>query len=323
MTLRIFTDPRCLEHQVPSGFPEIPARITGVLEELRRQGYRVEQPGPHELAEAAIRRVHDSAYLQRFEEAVREGQEFLDTGDNPIGSSTWEAARAAVDATLHTADFVAAKSGNKAMAVVRPPGHHAESKMAMGFCYFNNIAVAADHLKETAGLSRIAILDFDVHHGNGTQHIFERRPDVLYVSVHRHPFYPGTGMADEQGRGDGRGATINVPMRAGSDDADHAEVLESIVLPGLRAFSPEVLLLSAGFDSWIEDPLGGMRVTESGYRDWGARLGAVADELCAGRVLVALEGGYDLSALPRLVVATLEGLADPTGGAQPPAGGAP
>ncbi|MEJ2086756.1 MAG: histone deacetylase [Acidobacteriota bacterium] len=306
--VRIFTDSRCLQHEVPLGFPEVPARVSSILDGLREAGYQIEESGAHGDRTAAIERVHDAKYLKRFEEAVRTGQEFLDTGDNPICGATWDAACAAVDATLHAADFVAQSPGNKAMAVVRPPGHHAEHRMAMGFCYFNNVAVAADYLKELFGIDRVAIVDFDVHHGNGTQHIFEKRADVLYVSTHRHPFYPGTGMADERGRGDGVGSTLNVPLAAGSDDEAHAKIFEEIVLPGLSDFSPEVLLISAGFDSWRGDPLGGMAVTQSGYRDWGSWLGRLADDLCQGRVLVVLEGGYDIAALPRLVVAHLEGL---------------
>ncbi|HEX2164934.1 MAG TPA: histone deacetylase, partial [Thermoanaerobaculia bacterium] len=179
---------------------------------------------------------------------------------------------------------------------------------AMGFCFFNNAAVAAERLVRRHGLGRVAIFDFDVHHGNGTQHLFEERGDVLYASTHQFPFYPGTGAADERGTGEGEGATLNVPLPAGSGDDDYRRAIEERVLPALAAFRPEALVLSAGFDAWANDPLGGMRVSEGGFGAWGRLLGALADEVCGGRVLAVLEGGYDLAALPRLVAAHLAGL---------------
>ncbi len=180
--------------------------------------------------------------------------------------------------------------------------------MAMGFCYFNNIAVAAEYVLRTKGVQRLAIVDFDVHHGNGTQHLFEDRGDILYVSTHQHPFYPGTGTAPERGRNGGIGATVNVPLPAGSGDAVYEEVFHKVVLPTVRQFRPEALLISAGFDAWQADPVGGMRVSEQAFRDWGRWLGQIADDLCAGRVLVTLEGGYDLQALASLAVAHCQGL---------------
>ena len=193
--VRIYSDPRCLAHVSPPGFPEIPERVSTVVDGLRSAGFQIQEAGAHRSRETAIQEIHDSRYVSRFEESVRRGEDFLDSGDNPICENTWEAASAAVDAALHAADHVSSVAGNKAMAAIRPPGHHAERGMAMGFCYFNNVAIAADYLIRSAGVERVAIVDFDVHHGNGTQHIFEHRQDVLYVSSHRHPFYPGTGLA--------------------------------------------------------------------------------------------------------------------------------
>lgn len=306
--VRIYTDPRCLVHVAPLGFPETPERLSTVVDGLRSAGFQIEETGAHQSRERAIQEIHDSRYLSRFQESVKRGQDFLDSGDNPICENTWEAASAAVDAALHAADYVGSFAGNKAMAAIRPPGHHAERGTAMGFCYFNNVAIAADYLIRSAGVKRVAIVDFDVHHGNGTQHIFEQRQDVLYVSSHRHPFYPGTGLAEEQGRGDGIGATVNVPLSAGSGDEVHARAYQEVILPSLRKFAPDILLISAGFDSWVDDPLGGMEVTETGFRDWGSWLGGVAEQFCEGRVLVVLEGGYDVASLPNLVIASLEGL---------------
>ena len=195
-----------------------------------------------------------------------------------------------------------------AFAAVRPPGHHAEADQAMGFCYFNNAAVAAEHLLRRHGLERVAIVDFDVHHGNGTQHLFEERGDVLYVSLHQYPFYPGTGAAAETGIGAGRGATLNLPLPAGSGDDAYSQAFDRQVVPALRRFAPQLLLISAGFDAWQGDPLGGMRVTLDGYRRWGELLAGVAERHCGGRSVSLLEGGYDLGSLGELVEAYLAGL---------------
>lgn len=315
MSTRIFTDPRCLQHVVPYGFPEVPARLESVLTGLRSAGLPVTEAGSHEATETAIAAVHDPAYIERLESAIATGQAFIDTGDNPLSSGSWEAARAAVDVCLSAADWVMEGTGRRAIAAVRPPGHHAEKAMAMGFCYFNNIAVIAEYLRRSHATQRIAIVDFDVHHGNGTQHLFEDRSDVLYASVHQHPFYPGTGTTEERGRDAGLGATMNVPLPAGSGDETYREVFEKILLPSLRRFRPEVLLISAGFDAWRGDPVGGMRVSREAFQDWGRWLGGIADELCAGRVVGTLEGGYDLEALPDLVVAYCRGLMESNAGA--------
>ncbi|HRC84464.1 MAG TPA: histone deacetylase, partial [Thermoanaerobaculia bacterium] len=176
-----------------------------------------------------------------------------------------------------------------------------------------NVAVGAEYLRSRHGRRRVAILDFDVHHGNGTQHLLETSPDVLYVSTHQFPFYPGTGAASERGVGPGLGATVNVPLPAGSDDDAYRAAFEEQVLPALARFAPERLILSAGFDAWQRDLLGGMKVSEAGFAEWGRSLGAFAREHCDRRVLVVLEGGYDLTALPRLVAVHLEGLAEGLG----------
>ena len=307
--IRIFTDPRCLAHSSPPGYPERPDRLTGIVEHLRTRGWTFAECGgaAREQALEAVLALHEERYVQRFERAAARGDSLLDSADNPLSPGTWEAAWAAVETALAAADHAA--GGGIAFAAVRPPGHHAERSMAMGFCFFNNVAVAAEHLRCRHGADRVAIFDFDVHHGNGTQHLFEERADVFYASTHQSPFYPGTGAADERGIGAGVGATLNVPLPAGTSDERYAEVLEEAILPALRRFAPDVLLLSAGFDAWQRDPLGGMRVTEDGFRNWGERLHELADQVCGGRILAILEGGYDLESLPRLVEAHLEGLA--------------
>jgi acetoin utilization deacetylase AcuC-like enzyme len=331
--IRIVTDSRCLDHQVPPGYPELPERLRGILAHLRSAGLEVVdlqsatgrrsegegaspsagagqdgegEPGPQAMA--AVTALHAESFVRRFRNAVARGDALLDSADNPLSPGTWTACWAAVEATLAAADWVAGGRDRIGFAAVRPPGHHAEAATAMGFCFFNNVAVAAEHLRRRHGASRVAIFDFDVHHGNGTQHLFEERSDVFYASTHQYPFYPGTGAAGEIGVGAGVGATLNLPLPAGTDDDGYAAAIEDRLLPELRRFAPDVLLLSAGFDAWKRDPLGGMAVSEKGFARWGEWLRQLAAEVCGGRILAVLEGGYDLESLPRLVEAHLQGL---------------
>ncbi|MFL6194316.1 MAG: histone deacetylase [Thermoanaerobaculia bacterium] len=308
--IRLFTDPACLEHKAPPGYPERPDRLSRVVAHLRESGWPEGEAGVRaEALREAVTAIHDEAYVDRFERAVARGDSLLDSADNPLSPGTGRAAWAAVSAALAAADWVAGGEGRTGFAAVRPPGHHAERAVAMGFCFFNSVAVAAEHLRRRHGVSRVAVFDFDVHHGNGTQHLFEGRADVFYLSTHQFPFYPGTGAADEAGIGAGEGFTLNVPLPAGSGDDVYEEAIRGRILPALRGFAPEVLLLSAGFDAWQHDPLGGMRVTAEGFRSWGDWLRGLAAEVCGGRVVALLEGGYDLANLPLLVEAHLEGLA--------------
>jgi acetoin utilization deacetylase AcuC-like enzyme len=305
----VFSDPRCLSHRVHVGYAETPQRLACILDHLAAEGREVRQPGGRRKgAEAAVLRIHDQEYLRRFERAVARGDGLLDSSDNPLSPGTWDAAWAAVETALAAADWVLEEGGRSAFAAVRPPGHHAERDLAMGFCFFNSIAVVAEHMQRHHGLEKVAIVDFDVHHGNGTQHAFEDRGDVLYLSTHQFPFYPGTGAAAERGRGDGEARTVNLPLPAGSGDDTYRQVFAESVLPTLEEFGPDMLLLSAGFDAWKEDPVGGMRVSEHGFFEWSVGLAQLATRICGGRLLSVLEGGYDLSALPTLVNAHLRGL---------------
>jgi acetoin utilization deacetylase AcuC-like enzyme len=225
-----------------------------------------------------------------------------DTGVSP---GSWRAALLSAGGALLACDAVLAGKARSAFVCTRPPGHHAEAGRAMGFCLFNNIAVAARHLQRAHGLGRILIVDWDVHHGNGTQHMFETDPTVFYFSTHQFPFYPGTGSARETGSGRGAGFTLNYPMPAGSGDAEYIEVFQSVLCPEIDRVQPEAILISAGFDAHRDDPLAGMSLTEKGYAALTSILREAAGRHCDGRIISLLEGGYDLQALAAAVEAHL------------------
>jgi len=312
--LRIFTSPRCLAHRAPGGYPERPERLAAILDHLDEvfAGSVVRETELGLPAEEAVLGVHDERYVGRLRRAAERGDGLIDSPDNPLVPGTWDAALAAVEVTLTAARWASAEGGRHAFAAVRPPGHHAERDRAMGFCYFNNVAVAVEHLRGAGRSERAAVFDFDVHHGNGTQHLFEDRPDVFYASLHQAPFYPGTGSRHERGTGAGEGTVLNVPLPAGTGEEEYMEAVDGEVLPALRAFAPDWLAVSAGFDTWRGDPLGGLRLTERGFEGLGERVAALATELAgdagAARSLTVLEGGYDVEALPRLVESYLRGL---------------
>ena len=308
MMLRVFTDPRCLAHEAPPGFPETPARLSGILGHLRGLGCEIVDGVAPSGVEELVAAVHTPGYVARFRRAGERGDGLLDSADNPLGAHTWESAWAAARSAVAAADWVAGGGERVGFAALRPPGHHAERDRTMGFCYFNNAALAVERLRREHGCERVAVYDLDVHHGNGTQHLFEERADVFYASTHQFPFYPGTGAASEHGRGPGLGATLNVPLAAGSGDDAVLAAIEEQIAPALHAFAPDVLVVSAGFDAWRGDPLGGLAWSEEVYAELGRRLGAVAAGGCQGRVVVLLEGGYDLASLPRLTECLLRGL---------------
>ncbi len=306
--MRVFHDPRSLGHEVPPGFPEKPERLRALLAGFAGDArFRLETAdAPDDTAtQAAIERVHDTRYVERFRRAAERGDGLIDTPDNPISRASFGAALGASRAALGA--LAAAAAGERAFAAVRPPGHHAERSAAMGFCFFNHAAVAAESARVELGAARVAIVDIDVHHGNGSQHIFERRADVFYASLHQFPFYPGTGAAGERGIGAGEGFSVNAPLPAGSGDAEWLAALREVLLPALDRFAPELLVVSAGFDAWRADPLGGLRVTEAGFAAAGCDLAELAARHCGGRELVVLEGGYDVVALPRLAKSFLTG----------------
>jgi acetoin utilization deacetylase AcuC-like enzyme len=301
--------PESLDHRVPPGFPELPERVAAIVRALAvdpRFRLRAEPlaEGAEQPLLDAVEAVHAPRYVERFRRAAARGDGLLDGADNPLVPATFRATLAATGAAVAALDVVVA-DGAPAFAAIRPPGHHAERELAMGFCFFNHAAIVAERARRAHGCERVAIVDFDVHHGNGTQHLFEARADVLYASLHQWPFYPGTGAAGERGVGEGEGFTVNVPLAAGGGDAEWLAGLDEMVLPALERFAPDLLVLSAGFDAWRGDPLGGQRVTESGYAAIGERLLGFAARRCGGRAVALLEGGYDVDALPRLAAAFL------------------
>ena len=253
-------------------------------------------------------RVHSAEYIGLI--ASTEGRRVQLDADTYTSSESAMVARLAAGAAVGAVQHALAESG-RAMAAVRPPGHHAESARAMGFCVFNNVAVAAAHAL-AEGVARLAIVDYDVHHGNGTQWMFYDDPRVLYISTHQDPFYPGTGAAEDVGTGWGAGFTVNVPIEAGAGDADYDVIQREIVVPVLESFNPELLLLSAGYDAHARDPLGGMNVSTEGYSRMTTRLLSVADTCCDGRFVAVTEGGYDLMALDECLTETLRLMAEST-----------
>ena len=287
----LISSSRFEEHVTPPGHPERMERahvFDIVAADFRKSGGRVVEPVP--ATHDQLARVHSDAHLDLI--ASTAGKPSMLDADTFTSPESHEIARLAAGAAVQAAQH-ALNSGEVAVALVRPPGHHAERDKAMGFCLYNNVAVAAMQALAD-GWDRVAIVDIDVHHGNGTQWSFYADPRVLYISSHQYPFYPGTGAADQVGHGDGRGFTVNIPLEAGATDADYALVYRGIAAPVLRQFSPQLTLISAGFDAHEADPLASMRMTASGY---GQVLQLLKDAAGVGPVAVVTEGGYDLPAL--------------------------
>lgn len=298
-------DARYLAHLTGTNHPERPARVEAIDRRIRESGLAEDLV----LLEARsaepvwIEEVHDAAYVRRVQEACSRGDAIIDSMDTGISSRSFEIALLATGGALAAADAVMGGEIEASFAAVRPPGHHALPDTAMGFCLFNSAAIVARYLQKKHGLKKIFILDWDVHHGNGTQAIFWEDPGVFYYSIHQFPFYPGTGAETETGAGAGAGFTLNSPMPAGCTDDDYRRVFEQKLVPALRSFAPEALILSAGFDAHAADPLGGMQLTERGYAQLTRTALDAAGDLCGGRVISILEGGYDLEALSASVEA--------------------
>ncbi len=278
-------------------------RISGLLNKLEVRPGRAAEPKEIEI-------LHSKRHIDSVMEAVELGRETLGTPDCVISAGTYGAALHAVGAVLDSVCQVADGKLDNAFCAVRPPGHHAEHDSAMGFCFFNNVAIAAEFLRKNFGYQRILIFDFDVHHGNGTQHLFEENTQVLYASTHQDPrtCYPGTGFANETGFGLGKGFTLNFPMPPGTSDEKYLELFHNRIIPQFEEYKPDFILLSAGFDGHIRDPLAMLNLTENCYREITKTMRTLAEKFAAGRIVSLLEGGYDLEALALSVEAHIQEL---------------
>jgi len=301
-----------LEHKTTPGHPESPRRLTAIVERLKASGlYAQLKPLTPEAASLNwIQTIHAPAYVERAKSSCEQGDEYLDSPDVPISTKSYEAAVMAAGGVLCAVDAVIRGDVRNAFCAVRPPGHHAMYNMAMGFCLFNNVAIGTRYVQQKYGLSKVLIVDWDVHHGNGTQAAFYEDPSVLYFSAHQYPFYPGTGSEAEKGRGKGLNCTVNVPLPAGAGDRDFVDAFEQRLRPAALGFSPDFVFISAGFDAHENDTLGSMRVTTEGYGKLSGIVKQIAEQCCKGRLVSVLEGGYGLDGLAASVEAHVRVLMD-------------
>lgn len=292
-----------MEHKTGEGHPECPERLSRTLQHLENYPWfkdlRQIQARPAELA--WVETIHSPDYVQRAREACEKGLAYLDSPDVAICPKSYAVALQAVGGGLSLADALMEGEIQRGFALLRPPGHHAEKGQAMGFCLFNTVAIVARYLQQQHGLEHIAIVDWDVHHGNGTQHSFYEDPSIFYISLHQFPHYPGTGLPQEKGGGQAVGTTLNMPMRAGTEDWSYHEAFRRWIIPKLKDFHPDAILISAGFDAHECDLLGGIELTTACYGWMTKQLLLAADSCCQGRVLSFLEGGYNLEILPLCV----------------------
>lgn len=296
---------RFQEHDT-GAHPENAYRLAAIAARLRRSDLldsrRIYEPVAAVIDDLLL--VHDPEYVRFVEQIASAGGGYLDA-DTVIAPRSYEIARLAAGASIQAVDLVLNGEETRVFVFPRPPGHHAERARGMGFCLFNNVAIAARHAIERHGLFRVAIIDWDVHHGNGTQAIFQESDQVLYVSLHQWPLYPGTGRVQEVGVRYGFGYTLNVPLTPGAGDADYLEAIDEIVVPKVEEFEPELVLLSAGFDAHEDDPLASMSVTTGGFAEMARRVRDLAERLCSGRLVAVLEGGYNPEALAASVEAVI------------------
>lgn len=295
----LFTHPSMLLHAPPRGHPEHAGRLAAVLDGLKPLRLDMRE-APWARAEEIVR-VHPLGFIQEMEHAFpSDGKTIALDPDTWLSDGSREAAYRAAGAVVAAVDAVLADEDDRAFCAVRPPGHHAEPNHAMGFCIFNNVAIGALHALEAHGLSKVAVIDFDVHHGNGTQAVAMKEKRLFFASTHQSPFYPGTGRAEDRGP---NGNVLNVPLEEGTDGSDWRAAMERIILPGVEAFGPELILVSAGFDAHADDPLAGLRLSEEDYAWVGGALAHLAERTCKGKVVSTLEGGYELAALARSAAA--------------------
>jgi len=307
-------DERYQLHQTGRYHPEVPARLARVYQGITEAGLlsRLIQIKASPADLRWIELVHDRPYIERFATACRSGESVFDSPDNQMCSQTYEIALLAVGGILDVADRVMEGSLDNAFCAVRPPGHHAETNKAMGFCYFNNVAIAARYIQNRYRIQRVGIIDFDVHHGNGTQHIFEGDSTVFYYSIHEHPSfaYPGTGREFENGKDFGYGYTKNTPVLPGQGDAEYQSLIQRDLLPAFKEFNPEVILVSAGFDAHLDDDMSDINLSTEGFSWIMQTIVELARHASKGRIISVLEGGYSLKRLPELAANHVQILLD-------------
>jgi len=304
--------PDYLLHAPPFEHPESPERLVAIAGHLADRGLldKMVLVAPDYPDEADIVRVHDPSYLKKLETACRRGDPTLDAEDTYLNGNSYEVALLSAGGAIAGAEAVITGKVRRAFCAIRPPGHHADSGTGMGFCLLNNVAIAARRLRSRHGVSRIFIVDWDVHHGNGTQNIFLEDPSVYFFSIHEHPsfLYPGTGRRWETGKGAGEGTTLNAPMAPGAGDAEYRVAFEQMLRPAIDAFRPEILLVSAGFDAHRDDPLADIQLTEEGFRFMTRFVVEMADRHCGGKIVSLLEGGYEIKSLTASVDVHLQEL---------------
>ena len=295
MTTVLMADPIFREHLAGRAHPERPERYDAVIEGLARAGLlqRMRRAEARTATDDELLLCHTAEYLKTARRDVESGRPYLSTGDTDITPNSWEVAARAAGGVLNAVDAVLTGAARNAFCAVRPPGHHASASRGMGFCLFNNVAIAARHAQSRHGVGRVLIVDWDVHHGNGTQDIFYRDPSVFFFSTHQWPLYPGTGRADETGDGPGEGTTMNFPFPAGSGRSEILGAVENHLLPAAARFRPDLVLISAGFDSRAGDPLGSFTLSDEDFAD----LTRAVMGINGGRAVSVLEGGYDLDGL--------------------------
>jgi len=307
----VVVDPEYLKHDPGRFHPERPQRIRVLLDLAAEFAAPFSRLDPRAATQEEIETCHTRDYIDLVRSTSAKNSCALD-GDTVTSRDSFDIALLATGGFLRLLDAIAAGEARNGFALVRPPGHHALPDRAMGFCLFNTIAIGAQHVRRHYGAKRVLIMDWDVHHGNGTQEIFYRDPSVLYVSTHQYPYYPGTGAADEVGAGAGAGFTVNVPLPAGCGDEEYVRVFRDLVVPAADKFAPDWILVSAGFDPHQRDPLGGMNVTVAGFAAMASALVQAAEKYADGRIAFILEGGYDLQALKNSVATVLRSMQDPS-----------
>lgn len=304
-----------LKHDTGEGHPERPDRLRAIHDHLQQTGLNddLTKFEPRHADVSWLEKAHKAEHVANVQSRCIRGLSYMEDFETMISPQSFDIARLAVGATFEAVDVVMNQKADTVFCAIRPPGHHAEYDRAMGFCLFSNVVITARYIQETYNLNRIAIIDWDVHHGNGTQHILDRDPSVFYFSIHQYPHYPGTGRAEEKGLGPGEGYTLNVPVPSGSDDAAYLRSFDEKLMPAMDQFKPEFVIISAGFDAHIDDPLSGTRVTENGFAEMTRRLMTVAKTHANNRLISVLEGGYDLGGLSRSVATHIQTLMEGSG----------